>query len=96
MPKITKVPSSPKSKSRTAKNGPTREEIQFRAYQIYLERSGALGNEFDDWVQAERELLQNYGKTGPTAKPHPVGPGHSGGPKPSLVGPRRSGGVKAA
>jgi hypothetical protein len=33
-----------------------------RAYQIYLERGGAPGNEFEDWIQAERELLEESGK----------------------------------
>ena len=35
---------------------PSREEIRFRAYEIYLERGGLPGNELDDWLQAEREL----------------------------------------
>jgi hypothetical protein len=34
----------------------SREEIGLRAYEIYLQRSGLPGNEFDDWLQAEREL----------------------------------------
>jgi len=34
----------------------SREEIRLRAYEIYLQRSGLPGNEFDDWLQAEREL----------------------------------------
>jgi hypothetical protein len=56
------------SKPRTAKSGPKREEVQLRAYQIYLERGGAPGNEFEDWMQAERELIQRNGKTRRTAK----------------------------
>ena len=35
---------------------PSREEIRFRAYEIYLERGGLPGNELDDWLQAQREL----------------------------------------
>ena len=35
---------------------PSDEEIRERAYQRYLERGGHSGNEFDDWVEAEREL----------------------------------------
>ena len=50
-------PASPKT--RVAKS-PTAEEIALRAYQIYLERGATPGNEFEDWIQAERELL---GKT---------------------------------
>jgi hypothetical protein len=56
--------SSPKSrKPRTAKSRPTSDQIQLRAYEIYLERCGAPGNELQDWVQAERELLQKPRKS---------------------------------
>ena len=35
----------------------TREqEIRNRAYEIYLQRGGQLGDEVEDWLQAEREL----------------------------------------
>ena len=35
----------------------TREqEIRIRAYEIYQQRGGQLGNELDDWLQAEHEL----------------------------------------
>ena len=51
------TPAKPKvRKPKAAKPAPTQEEIQLRAYQIYLERNGAPGNPFDDWTQAEREL----------------------------------------
>jgi len=44
-----------KSKSRTKKLS-THEQIQMRAYEIYLERNGAPGNPMEDWVRAEREV----------------------------------------
>jgi DUF2934 family protein len=37
-------------------SGPTDEEIRARAYQMYLERGGEHGMDFDDWMRAEREL----------------------------------------
>jgi Protein of unknown function (DUF2934) len=37
---------------------PTREDIERRAYEIYLERGGTGGSEMEDWLQAERELRQ--------------------------------------
>jgi Protein of unknown function (DUF2934) len=43
-------------KPRTTKTGPTLEQIQARAYEIYLERRGAPGSQIDDWLRAEREL----------------------------------------
>ena len=35
---------------------PTHDQINHRAYQIYLERGARAGNELDDWLRAEREL----------------------------------------
>jgi hypothetical protein len=35
---------------------PTREEIELRAYQIYMKRGGKDGNALDDWLAAEKEL----------------------------------------
>jgi hypothetical protein len=35
---------------------PSDEEIRARAYEMYLERGGKHGLDFDDWVRAEREL----------------------------------------
>jgi len=61
MPKTRERSSPPARKSRTAKIPPTREDIALRAYQIYLERGGALGNELEDWIRAERELLEQAG-----------------------------------
>jgi Protein of unknown function (DUF2934) len=49
-------------KPRVAKHQPTSEEIALRAYQIYLERGGTPGNELEDWIQAERELVGESGK----------------------------------
>ena len=34
----------------------TEEKIRERAYHRYLERSGGDGLDFDDWLEAEREL----------------------------------------
>jgi len=35
---------------------PTVEEIRRRAYLLYLERGGAPGDDFSDWLRAEQEL----------------------------------------
>ena len=35
---------------------PSEEDIRRRAYQRYLERGGGDGGQFDDWLEAEREL----------------------------------------
>ena len=47
---------------------PTREEIELRAFQIFIERGGADGHDVDDWVQAEQELAEKYANVGRVAK----------------------------
>ena len=60
--------SSPGSEPPMAEGHPPREEIELRAYQIYIERGGAHGEEMEDWLQAERELVEKYGKPVQRAK----------------------------
>ena len=36
--------------------GPTEDDIRLRAYHRYLERGGEHGADFDDWVEAEKDL----------------------------------------
>lgn len=50
--------SSPRPRSKSSnKKLSNFENIQLRAYEIYLERNGAPGNPMEDWVRAEREVL---------------------------------------
>ena len=57
-----------KSQPQTVPAAPIREEIELRAYQIYVERGGAHGQDVEDWLQAERELVEKYGKPVQKAK----------------------------
>ncbi|MGC2673466.1 MAG: DUF2934 domain-containing protein [Candidatus Acidiferrum sp.] len=52
-----------KSKSPSAKKLSPQQKIAQRAYEIYLERNGAPGNPLEDWVRAEREVLQKTRKS---------------------------------
>lgn len=52
------------AKAQAAESHPTREEIELRAHQIYLERGGEAGRDVEDWLQAELELREEYQKTG--------------------------------
>jgi hypothetical protein len=72
MPKTRERSSPAAGKPRTAKTSPTREEISLRAYHIYLERSGAPGNELEDWIRAEHELLEQAGKARRKAEPKSI------------------------
>jgi len=60
--------SSSETEPQIPEHHPTREEIELRAYQIYVERGGVDGQDAEDWVQAERELLGKYRNTGRMAK----------------------------
>ena len=60
MPKKSHEATATTSKPRkapAAKSAPTHNEIALRAYDIVLQRNGAPGNPFDDWKQAEQQLL---------------------------------------
>jgi len=48
------------TKEPVIKEGPSKEEIRERAYEIHVERGGIYGYDFDDWLQAERELYEKY------------------------------------
>jgi hypothetical protein len=39
------------------KRAPSRDDIAKRAYEIYVARGSARGQELEDWLQAERELM---------------------------------------
>ena len=44
------------SESTSMASEPSEQDIRTRAYHRYLERGGGDGGEFNDWVEAEREL----------------------------------------
>ena len=49
-------PIQPHAEDTSANHAPNHDEIRRRAYEIYLERGGLPGQEFEDWLQAEREI----------------------------------------
>ena len=91
MPK-TRESSSPTTLSpRVEKNKPTQEEIALRAYHIFLQRGGVPGNEFEDWMEAERQLLlSDDGPVGENGKSSENGKANENGK------PRRKPKVKTA
>jgi hypothetical protein len=48
--------SSTKSADVASADSPSYNEIAEAAYQRYLQRGGTDGQDFDDWLEAEREL----------------------------------------
>jgi hypothetical protein len=51
------MPSRRRSDSSPQRRHPITEAIAKRAYELFLERGGENGHDLDDWLQAERELL---------------------------------------
>ena len=62
MSKTRKASEPKRKKTVNGENYPTHEEIELRAYHIYLERGGAPGDELGDWMLAECQLLEKYNK----------------------------------
>jgi hypothetical protein len=66
MPRVQKTASNPSqdvarfivgaSGIEKMSEGPSREQIAHRAYELFLARGGEHGHDRDDWLQAEREL----------------------------------------
>jgi hypothetical protein len=54
----TQPPSTPLESGAvgTEQDEPSYNDIAYAAYLRYLQRGGAHGNDFDDWLEAEREL----------------------------------------
>jgi hypothetical protein len=52
-------PSRRASRPGTMGSEPSEEAIRMRAYQRYLERGGGHGMDFEDWLEAERELRKS-------------------------------------
>ena len=44
------------SRSTSMGSEPSEDDIRLRAYHRYLERGGGQGSDFEDWLEAEREL----------------------------------------
>jgi hypothetical protein len=55
-PNPARTSADERSGSMSMASAPSDEDIRMRAYQRYLERGGSHGMEFEDWLEAEREL----------------------------------------
>lgn len=51
-----------------AEDCPAQEEIEVRAYQLYVERGRVHGQDVADWIRAEQELRAIQPKTGRITK----------------------------
>ena len=46
------------AKERRSEKLPLEEQIRRRAYELYIRRGNQSGSEYDDWLQAEEEILR--------------------------------------
>ena len=58
MPSSARAKGTAKSKTPSIETLPLEERIRCRAYELYVQRGNQAGSEFDDWLQAEEEILQ--------------------------------------
>ena len=52
------MPAPAKARKAPIEALPLEEQIQRRAYELYVEHGNQSGSELDDWLQAEQEVLQ--------------------------------------
>jgi hypothetical protein len=57
MPGTARV-KEPRIKTPSIETLPLEERIRRRAYELYVQRGNQSGSEFDDWLQAEEEILR--------------------------------------
>jgi len=53
------MPAPARAPKSTIKTLSPEERIRRRAYKLYVQRSNQSGSELDDWLQAEKEFLQD-------------------------------------
>jgi Protein of unknown function (DUF2934) len=66
-------------------NLPKREEIELRAYEIYLKRGGENGSALDDWLAAEAELSRSSQRDAPGPAVCLPSMKHAGASRPSQL-----------
>jgi DUF2934 family protein len=60
----TALDANTEARSTSMGSEPSEEDVRMRAYQRYLDRGGDHGADFDDWVNAERELQRKRERFG--------------------------------
>ncbi len=63
------VPSRRRTDAQPPRRDPITEAIARRAYELFLARGAQHGRELDDWLQAERELLDAARVTATNLRP---------------------------
>jgi len=72
MARPIRITSTTPPKPKASPRKPTYDQIQARAYEIFLRRCGAPGDQLQDWLQAESELAsrrKSPSKSSKTVRP---------------------------
>ena len=64
------APEFERSQANSGDTRPQHAEIAQRAYEIFIERGSAHGNDVSDWLQAECELKREAAVDGTADRPH--------------------------
>jgi hypothetical protein len=59
LPGSSESPTSSQSAADPSPNEAQRDRIAARAYELYQARGGSHGQDFDDWLSAEREVMSD-------------------------------------
>src|SRR5229473_3451303 len=54
---VISMPGTARAKEPSIEKLPLEERVRRRAYELYVLRGNQSGSEFDDWLQAEEEIL---------------------------------------
>lgn len=57
----TRQPIAPHNSGDATATRADRDRVATRAYELYISRGGQEGRALDDWLRAEREILQHAG-----------------------------------
>ena len=66
------MPALARTKELPGENLSLEEQIQRRAYELYVERGNQSGSELDDWLQAETEILDSQEQAFSAKRVHQV------------------------
>ena len=58
LPEVIPMPVPTRAKEPLIETLPLEERIRRRAYELYVQRGNQSGSEFDDWLQAEEEMIR--------------------------------------
>ena len=59
--RVKEAPEAPNARRAARLDSPSFEQIQMRAYELFVARGGKEGSDLSDWLEAEQQLLKGSG-----------------------------------